>query len=301
MISLKKENQYAAAAHIGSFILLIILYNYFSNSQVHATAQTFRYKIPSKIPEGGTTCNSNFTVQTEIAGECVTDYVYAPPEKVITFNVIYGCLIFFMITAFAHIYYATDGFGSGSYNASIQQGWNPYRWYEYAASASIMTVLIANSLGVRDQGHLISLVFINVALQACGYLVENALIQKDINLTTVKGGTLIGWTLLLGMWIPIIYAFIKIYQDVKNLDLLDGDGNPVRIPKFVWFIIAVQIFNFCSFGFIQLWQVTSSLSGKIIPYETIERKYLLLSFAGKLALAGGLAYGLIFRTKDCVT
>lgn len=299
MISLQKYNQYAAAAHIGSFLLLIGLYFYFSNSQKYAQAETFRYRIPKNPPQGSTTCNSNFALQEEQAGQCTTNYAYAPPQKVMTYNVIYGCLIFFMITAFAHIFYATDGFNTGKYTTVLSEGWNPYRWYEYAASASIMTVLIANSLGVRDQGHLISLVFLNVALQACGYIVENAIIQNNINYTTIKGTTLSGWLLFIGMWAPVIYAFVSIYNDVKDLNLTDDNGDPVTIPRFVWFIVIGQIINFALFGFIQLWQVNSALKGVIIPYENVERKYILLSFAGKLALAGALSYGLLFRTKDC--
>ena len=82
-------------------------------------------------------------------------------------------------------------------------------------------------------------------------------------------------------------------------NLLDENNEPVTIPRFVWFIVIGQIINFALFGFIQLMQVRSTLNGVIIPYENIERKYIYLSFAGKLALAGALSYGLLFRTKDC--
>ncbi len=46
-------------------------------------------------------------------------------------------------------------------------------------------------------------------------------------------------------------------------------------------------------------QVKDYLKGNPKPFEVYERKYIFLSFAGKLALAGGLGYGLILRTASC--
>lgn len=307
-LTLEKKNWYAAAAHLGSFLLIIILFNVYSNSQKHAVAQTFRYTIPKPDdPVGGPQCNTNGEAfPSDFSGQCNTDPILAVPKKSFKFNVIFGVLMFFAITAFAHIFYATDGFNTGKYSEVISQGWNPYRWVEYAASASIMTVIIAYQLGIRDFNHLTSLVFMNVAVQTCGFLVENALIQPKVNFTTVKGATFIGWLLLLGIWIPILYAFYSIVEDVKyNFEgKVEPPGSPdagnkIRIPSFVWFIVIVQVINFSSFGFIQLSQVRNALSGIRKPYSSYESGYLTLSFAGKIALAGALAYGLIFRTKDC--
>lgn len=314
MKSLFHKNWNAAYAHIGSFLCVVLLFSYFSKSHSHAVADTFRYtvpipeaptSIPPHTPLGGLTCNSDGVAQTSVSGRCSTRTVFAPPKKTWSFNVIYGCLAFFAITAFAHIFYATDGFNTGKYSAVVAQGWNPYRWVEYAASASIMTVLIAYTLGVRDSNHLTSLVFINVALQMCGFIVENALIQGSVNMTTVTSVTVTGWTLLLGMWIPIIYAFWTIVNDV-NINFkgvtdvgVGSTGKPIRIPGFVWFVIIGQIINFCWFGVIQLGQVRDAMRGTMKPFEHYESKYIYLSFVGKLALGSGLAYGLIYRTRKC--
>jgi hypothetical protein len=309
MKSLFRKNWNAAYAHIGSFLCVVLLFSYYDNSQKHAQALTFRYTVPKpdapnvgQTPLGGTSCNSDGTVPATVSGQCSTRSIFAPPKKTWSFNVIYGCLAFFAITAFAHIFYATDGFNSGKYSSVVAQGWNPYRWVEYAASASIMTVLIAYTLGIRDSNHLTSLIFINVALQLCGFLVENALIQTSVNMTTVTGATVVGWTLLLGMWIPIIYAFWSLVNDI-NLNYKgvndSGTGKPIKIPNFVWFIIVAQIINFWSFGFIQLGQVRDTMLGTAKPFEVYESRYIFLSFAGKLALGSGLAYGLIYRTRKC--
>jgi hypothetical protein len=306
------QNWKAAYAHIGSLLLVVALFYHYGSARKHATAQTFRYAIPipnapllGHNPIGGTSCNSNNSASAG-QGQCNTEAVFAPPTKTFSFNVIYGTLAFFAITAFAHIYYATDALGSGKYSSYIAQGWNPYRWAEYAVSASIMTVLIAYELGIKDSNHLLSLVFMNVALQACGYLVEHALIQPRIDTTTVKGATAVGWFLLAGMWIPILASFYYIYKDIKDNykgivepSNAPNPGQPVKIPGFVWFIVIVQLLNFASFGFIQLGQVRNALSGNPKPFSVYEKRYLFLSFAGKLGLAGGLAYGLIFRTRKC--
>lgn len=305
---LMKKNWQAAAAHIGSFLLVIALFNYYSKAQKHAVAQTFRYKLFNPVtPANGAACNSNgAALPGNFSGQCDTDPVYAPPKKSLKFNSITGVLLFFAITAFAHIFYATDGFGSGSYSAAVNAGWNPYRWLEYGASASIMTVLIAYQLGIRDTNHLTSLVFINLAMQLCGFLVENSLIQPSINATAVNGATAAGWLLFMGMWAPILYAFWTIVSDVNTI--FEGQvepagspavGKPIKIPGFVWFIIFSQVINFGGFGIVQWGQTRDALAGSPKPFSVYESRYLTLSFAGKLALASGIAYGLLFRTRNC--
>ena len=299
-----KKNWVAAAAHAGSFVLLLILYLTKPKSHKHAVVQTFRYTIPN--PEdyvgGSATCNSNNDDPGQIAGQCQTEAIYAPPKKAWKFNIIHGALAFFLVTAIAHVFYATNGFGSGKYMKVILQGWNPYRWLEYAISASIMTVLIGGALGTRDSFNLISLVFVNIALQGLGYLIENALRQTRIDRTAIVGSTVAGWLLFLAMWIPFLGNFSSLVQDVKNnfTNSVDADtGKPIRVPGYVWFIVVVQLLNFASFGIIQLLQVRRALAGNPIPFTVTEMRYLWLSLAGKLGLAGGLAYGLLFRTKDC--
>lgn len=309
---LSKKNFTAALAHLGSFLILIVLLMSYKTPTKYIQGETFRYAIPipndpanGHIPVGGNTCNSNGYSLVPInsqSGQCNVNPAYAPPMKKLSFNIIYGCLLFFAITAFAHLFYATDGFGSGKYSKVISEGWNPYRWVEYGLSASIMTVLIANTLGIKDFNHILSLVFINVAMQVCGFLVENALIQREINTTTIKASTFAGWVLLSGIWIPILIAMRDLFKDVKDnyTGILDPVTNkPIEIPTFVWIIIFSQIINFSCFGVAQLLQVRDGLNNKLKPFEVYESRYLTLSFVGKLALAGALSYGLIFRTKDC--
>jgi len=48
---------------------------------------------------------------------------------------------------------------------------------------------------------------------------------------------------------------------------------------------------------IKNWKATSS--AELIDFVNIEKYYIILSYAAKLGLAGGVSYGLILRTKNC--
>ncbi|UCH30960.1 MAG: heliorhodopsin HeR, partial [Candidatus Bathyarchaeota archaeon] len=73
------------------------------------------------------------------------------PKPQIAFTVGYlGAILasFTLISAIAHfaIAYARNK----SYNENLKKGMNPYRWYEYVFSSSIMRVLIATLVVVWD-------------------------------------------------------------------------------------------------------------------------------------------------------
>ena len=70
-----------------------------------------------------------------------------------------------------------------------------------------------------------------------------------------------------------------------------------------WNITVIDKLNYASFGFIQLYQIVKNWNVKdysnLLNFEKIEKLYLILSFAAKLGLAGGVSYGLILRTRNC--
>lgn len=297
-------NKYAIFAHTLSFLVIVLLYSYYDNSKNHVVAELYRSALP-KEDDLNSQCNSTGGPVPQGAGQCVTAPILGVPKKAnVSFNVIYGCLFFFAFTAFAHLYYYTDGFKTGAYTKVIMQGWNPYRWVEYGVSASVMSVLIGYALGITEFPFLANLALLTAGMQASGYVVESALRQPIINREVVLGATVGGWLLFTAMWGPLLYTFWSRVNDV-NLNyngIIDSEsGKPLKVPNFVWFIVAVQLFNYASFGLIQLKQVRAALKDMPLPFTKIESDYLKLSFVGKLGLAGGLAYGLIYRTKDCTT
>ena len=301
-MKLAKRNWQAAGAHALSFMTLLVLYLYYKNSQKYAEAETFRYALPTPDDIDGT-CNSNRIDSSGEVGKCSKDDIYAVPKKTsLRFNIIYGSLFFFAFTALAHLFYATDGFNTGAYTSVIKNGWNPYRWVEYGVSASAMTLLIGYSLGTKDAATLLGLVFATASLQTVGLVVESSIKARNLNRESIIAATVGGWLLLGSIWGPIIYNFRNVIKDIQEnySDEVDpSTGEKVKLPSWLWFIIVVQIINFSCFGFIQLNQVRRALGGNPKPFTEVEMQYLFLSFAGKLGLASGLAYGLLFRTRDC--
>ena len=294
-------NWYAVAAHTAFFIVVLVLYLTWKRSQKHAIAQTYRYTLPDTDQLGEEKCNSDPT-NTEGGGKCTTSYAYAPPHRIFRFNIIYGVLFFFAFTALAHVFYATDGFGKGTYSNVIAAGWNPFRWIEYGISASVMSILIAYALGVRDGAQLITLALATAAMQANGFVVEGALKKATVNVPVIAGATASGWLLFVALWLPILYNFITLYMDVegKYKNEIDPDtGKRVQIPGWVWFIIVIQMFHYFRFGLVQAKQISKALKGTPMDFIDVERAYIFLSFTAKLSLAGGLGYGLLFRTRDC--
>jgi len=301
-MQLAKRNWQAAGAHTLCFMTLLVLYLYYKNSQKFAEAETFRYALPTP-DDINSTCNSNRYDSNGEVGKCSKDVIYAVPKKTsLRFNIIYGCLFFFGFTALAHLFYATDGFNTGAYTSVVKSGWNPYRWVEYGISASAMTLLIGYSLGTKDAATLMSLLFATASLQTVGYVVESSIKAKNLNRESIIAATVGGWLLLGSIWGPIVYNFKNVIKDIKDNysnEIDPSTGQPVKLPSWLWFIILVQIINFSGFGVIQLNQVRRALGGNPKPFSEVEMQYLFLSFAGKIGLASGLSYGLLFRTRDC--
>jgi hypothetical protein len=237
--------------------------------------------------------------------ECSVEIVYQAPKSTFSINVVYGALVFFLFTAAAHIFYATDAFGTGNYSKAIVMGWNPYRWFEYATSASLMSVLIGLIDGTRDTGSLIATVGLTSAMMFNGYTVESLLRGKASLPQTAKdaitGATYSGWILYIFLWTVLLYSFGTLVSDVKRLysGQTGTDGKPISVPVWVWFIVIFQAIYYASFGYVQYGHIHKRLSGIPFNYESIENSYISLSYFAKLSLAGGIGYGLIFRTKDC--
>lgn len=296
MMSLQKLNIYAAIAHLTSAIVLIILYNIYKPSQSLSKLTVFQYHIAGETTDD--MCTTKGTNETP--SQCSVDLNYQQPKSLFKFNVIYGSIAFFLITFLAHTFYATDGFGSGMYTRQIRQGWNSYRWYEYAASASLMSILLGLTEGVRDVSTLGLLAVVTAAMQFNGYSTESLLRGKEPLLPKLKSSIaasqVSAWTLFAGLWVILFYNFGVVVNDVKNNF---PSQTEARVPAWIWIIVITQAIYYALFGFTQVRHINQRLSGKPFNYETIERSYLILSFAAKLSLAAGLGYGLIWRTKDC--
>jgi len=229
---------------------------------------------------------------------------FQKPANVTSVNLIYGTIAFFLITAAAHIFYATDGFGSRAYTSNLAQGWNPFRWFEYAVSASIMSVLIGLADGVRDSSTLILLAGVTAAMQFNGFTVESLLRGKQKlsanAVTGIQGSTVSGWILFVILWSVLIYSFLTLKHDVDTLysGETGPDNKPIQVPSWIIFVVLFQLVYYASFGIVQFKHIQKRLKG---PYDYLstESSYIWLSYFAKLSLGAGLSYGLLFRFKDC--
>jgi len=80
---------------------------------------------------------------------------------------------FLFISALAHTIIATVRYEE--YVAYLERGINPYQWYEYSASASLMIVVIGMLAGIWDLGTLTALFGLMAVMNLSGLLME----QRD--------------------------------------------------------------------------------------------------------------------------
>ena len=148
------------------------------------------------------------------------------------------------------------------YNENLKKGINPYRWYEYAFSSSIMIVLIALFVGIWDFWSLAMIFILNAMMIMFGYMMEmvNQKTEKTkwspFILGCISGGT---------PWV-VLYAYF--IAAVRSTGL-----NP---PTFVYLILFIYFILFNVFAVNMVLQYKGV--GRWRDYLYGERVYILLSF-----------------------
>ncbi|MDH5449217.1 MAG: heliorhodopsin HeR, partial [Candidatus Bathyarchaeota archaeon] len=112
-----------------------------------------------------------YTKFTIIEGPPFRIDVTPDPQVLVTIGYL-GVIVasFPLLSALAHFIIAF--IKNDKYNENLKKGMNPYRWYEYAFSSSIMIVLIALFLGVWDFWSLTMIFVLNAMMIMFGYLME---------------------------------------------------------------------------------------------------------------------------------
>jgi len=192
------------------------------------------------------------------------------PDPQILFTVGYlGIIVasFPLISAIAH--FAIAFVKNKQYNENLKKGMNPYRWYEYAFSSSIMIVLIALFLGVWDFWSLVMIFVLNAMMIMFGYLME--VVNQKTEKTSWSAfilGSISGFT----PWVVLYAYFIAAIQSTG----LDP-------PTFVYMILFIYFFLFNIFAFNMVLQYKGV--GRWRDYLYGERVYIILSFVAKTILA----------------
>jgi hypothetical protein len=173
---------------------------------------------------------------------------------------------FLLISAVAHIYLATIGYGR--YVANLKKGMNPVRFYEYALSSSLMIVLIGMLIGLWDLGALILIFALNAMMNLFGIMMElhNQHTEKT-NWTAFIYGCIAG----IVPWIVIMLYFVGAVNS--------GDAKP---PPFVYAIVPTLFVFFNIFAINMVLQYK-----KVGPWKDYlfgERVYIILSLSAKTVL-----------------
>jgi uncharacterized membrane protein len=192
------------------------------------------------------------------------------PDPQVLFTVGYlGIIVasFPLISAIAHF---TIAFVKNKqYNENLKKGMNPYRWYEYAFSSSIMIVLIALFLGVWDFWSLVMIFVLNAMMILFGYLME--VVNQKTEKTSWSAfifGSISGFT----PWV-VLYAYFVAAIQSTGLDP----------PTFVYMILFIYFFMFNIFALNMVLQYKGT--GRWKDYLYGERFYIILSFVAKTILS----------------
>ena len=196
-------------------------------------------------------------------------FTVAPDPRVLFQASHLGAILasFLLASAIAHFVIV---FGKNrEYNENLARGWNPYRWYEYSVSSSIMIVVIALFLGVWDFWSLAMIFTLNAMMIWFGYLMEKLNQQpgrtdwSPFVLGSVSGAV---------PWVVLFANFIAL-----------ATSSSLRPPAFVYVIVGLYFVLFNVFAVNMVLQYRGV--GRWKDYLYGERVYILLSLVAKSLLA----------------
>ena len=192
------------------------------------------------------------------------------------FDLPFGVLVAVFLLLSALFHFLISGLWKESYLRNIEQGSNPYRWYEYALSSSIMIVLLATMFGLLTIEAVILIFVINGLMNLFGLLMEK---MNPLNREKTD------WTAHWFGWIAGITPWVLIVVYMLN------NGDLSQLP---WFVIPGLLFYFVTFN---LFAFNQYLQYKQIgPWENYvygERMYVWLSLFGKSILAWFVFLGIL--------
>ena len=192
-----------------------------------------------------------------------------------TFELEYGGVLvasFLLMSSLAHFLIAFPLYER--YTQNLERKMNPFRWFEYALSSSVMVILIAMLFGVLDVWTLIIVFFANAAMNLFGYSME---LQNQNSSEVNWMNYIFGWFIGLAPWI-IISAY---YFDISSALPDDLDWVP--------FVYVAMIIAFMSFAVNMGLQYAKV--GPWVDYLYGERMYQILSLVAKTFMAWYVFFG----------
>ena len=194
------------------------------------------------------------------------------PQLVFSLRIGPAVAVFLLLAAVDHGLVAAPRV-HGWYERCLQRRTNYARWIEYSVSASIMIVLIALFVGVRDLAAVAAVFAANSAMILFGLLMERQQHPGRADWSAFWFGSLIGL---------VPWALIGVYL-----------AQPPTVPGFVYVITIVQFVLFFSFAVNMALQYAQV--GRWRDYVYGEVSYITLSLVAKSLLAW-LIFANVLRT-----
>ena len=209
-----------------------------------------------------------YTKITITEGPPIMFEVVPDPQILITLAYI-GVIVasFPLLSAFAH--FMISFAKNKKYNENLKKGMNPYRWYEYAFSSSIMITVIALFIGVWDFWSLVMIFTLNALMIMFGFLMEKInQYTKKTDWSAFIFGTISGFL----PWL-VLYAYF----------IASVLSTGLEVPTFVYAILFIYFVVFNIFALNMVLQYKGV--GRWKDYLYGERFYIVLSFVAKSILA----------------
>lgn len=217
---------------------------------------------------------TNYLTLDPLASEASGNPVLALATRTLAeVNIAHLVAAFFIISAIAH---ATAAWWCRkSYEVNLSQGVNRIRWFEYAASASVMLVSIALLTGVSDASSLLMIFMFSAVMNLLGLAMEVYNVGKSQP----------NWLAFIIGCIAGVVPWIVLAAYLAGSSAY-GTG---QIPAFVYWIYG-SLFVFFDCFALNMWLQYKKV-GKWANYLYGERMYMILSLVAKSALAWQVFFG----------
>lgn len=229
--------------------------------------------------------NTNWYLYTSFPGNVgdrednPAEFLVPEPKEIAAYSVTWYSAVFILLSGLDHMIVAMPGM-NGLYNHFIARHQNPFRWAEYALSASLMRVMIAQLSGITDIHLLFSLFILSATTMVLGSAHESVNAKARADSDSLKQQN---WFPFASAWLPHLASWAVIYCYFFTNVSRNGDA-----PNFVYAIIIVLFILDGTFAL--LFYLQWAKIGRFSDYVTGEKGFIVLSFTAKTLLAW-LNYG----------
>ena len=267
-------NYYAAWLHGLSFVGILAAF-IAKPGDANFNTELFTFKV-KELLNGDRDVILSATPQTKIPTDVLKSFI----------------LLVFIITCIFHVFYYTNGFGTGVYTDQIKSGKNIFRWIEYTITATLMTFVLCIISGVKSADSVFSLCTANMVLMSFGYFIEIAP-TKQAKIV----GLVVGFFLLACIWYVILSNFYRRISEVQNLDNPNKPGEKRKVPGWIKQVLTPMFFWYASFGVVATLYV-KTYDKPNFNFATYERYYIILSYLSKAFMGYYLTFGLTRPEAD---